>query len=179
MDAVIAQSEHNAISLVDMIHMTDGSRIISKLSISLCPGKQDSLWNRNLDSDLSNIKSLGITVIVCLLEWNEMRMLNISDFPNKAKKAGFIFYHFPIKDRRAPKQGDLKIMIPIIIQHLKENQNVLVHCRAGLGRSGTISACCLVNLGYLGKDAINIVRQRRPGAIQTEYQEKCILKYTP
>jgi ADP-ribosyl-[dinitrogen reductase] hydrolase len=56
---------------------------------------------------------------------------------------------------------------------------VLVHCRGGLGRAGTVAACLLVELGVAPQDAIRRVRAARPNAIETAAQERYILGYRP
>ena len=49
-----------------------------------------------------------------------------------------------------------------------------IHCRAGLGRSGMIAARLLVERGMAPEQAIIEVRAARPGAIETEAQERWI-----
>jgi ADP-ribosyl-[dinitrogen reductase] hydrolase len=52
--------------------------------------------------------------------------------------------------------------------------DVLVHCRGGLGRAGTIAARLLVELGMEPAEAIARVRAVRPGAIETPEQERFV-----
>ncbi|NYT26421.1 ADP-ribosylglycohydrolase family protein, partial [Alcaligenaceae bacterium] len=47
----------------------------------------------------------------------------------------------------------------------------LLHCRAGLGRAGTLAAHLLVELGTPPAEAVELVRRARTGAIQTSAQE--------
>jgi ADP-ribosyl-[dinitrogen reductase] hydrolase len=54
---------------------------------------------------------------------------------------------------------------------LDKGQNVLVHCRGGLGRAGMVSARLLVESGVEPGVAIARVRAARPGAIETPEQE--------
>ena len=58
---------------------------------------------------------------------------------------------------------------------LRSGSDVLVHCRGGLGRAGTIAARLLVELGLEPAMAIASVRRVRPGAIETSDQEKFVL----
>lgn len=173
-------SEKSPYTIIDVAHVVvDPQRpeIKGRLSISICPGKKDERWNRNLELDLLAIKNNGIKVIVCMIEWSEMTLLNITEYPRRAQELGFIFYHLPTKDRRAPLDKEVNCIIPIIVQHLSNGDNVLVRCRGGLGRAGTICSCCLTHFGYDGVGAIELVRRQRPGAIQTNSQTQCIMNY--
>jgi ADP-ribosyl-[dinitrogen reductase] hydrolase len=51
---------------------------------------------------------------------------------------------------------------------------VLVHCKGGLGRAGTVAALMLLELGMTPSDAIRMVRQARKGAIETPGQEQYV-----
>jgi atypical dual specificity phosphatase len=53
-----------------------------------------------------------------------------------------------------------------------------VHCLAGLGRTGTILACYLINYEKMSAvDAIQHVREKRYGSIQSLVQEEMIFQY--
>lgn len=163
--------------IVHVIADSTKPNIKGKLVISVAPGKKELRYKRNMDQDLGIIKDRGINVIVCLLKWCEMEKLGLTEYPMRAQSEGFIFYHLPIQDRGTAFQSDLEVIIPTIVNHIIAGKNVLVHCRCGLGRAGTICACCLGHFGYDGKTAIDAVRKRRPGAIHTSRQERCVIDY--
>lgn len=164
--------------VIDIAHFALNGDTKSRLSISIAPGKQDEKWNRDLQVDLNDIKDNGIHIIVCLLEWSEMIKLHIADYPKKAQENGILFYHLQIKDRGIPAKDELTAIVSIIVTHLYAGKNVLVHCRGGLGRAGTICACCLGYLGYDGETAIQTVRKHRPGAVQTKKQAECVMNFS-
>ena len=56
---------------------------------------------------------------------------------------------------------------------------MVVHCLAGLGRSGTVAARLLIELGHDPDEAIRRVRLARPGAIQSAAQEHYLLALRP
>lgn len=152
--------------IVDVAHVNNRG----KLFISCVPGLQD------INSDLAEIKS-KVDVVVCLLQWSELLSLNLLNYPKKAQEKGLLFYHLQIKDLSAPSQEELKALIPLLVNSLSQGSNVLVHCKAGLGRAGAICACCLIHFGLSAEKSINIVRNQRPGAIQSKKQEDCIINY--
>jgi ADP-ribosyl-[dinitrogen reductase] hydrolase len=57
---------------------------------------------------------------------------------------------------------------------LRRGLDVLVHCRGGLGRAGTIAARLLIELGMDPTKAIEHVRAVRPRAIETSDQERYV-----
>ena len=52
---------------------------------------------------------------------------------------------------------------------------MLLHCAAGLGRTGTLAARLLIASGCAAAGAIATVRQARPGAIESDAQEEFLL----
>lgn len=170
-------SSQDRYKMVDVAHVNVTNNQKSKLFISSAPGRKDRKWNRDLETDLTDIKSSKINIVVCLLEWSELRLLNILNYPKRAQEKGLLFYHLPVKDLTAPSSKELNVLIPILVKYLSEGNNILVHCRAGLGRAGVICACCLIHFGLSEEKAIGIVRTQRPGAIQSNEQEKCIKNY--
>jgi ADP-ribosyl-[dinitrogen reductase] hydrolase len=58
---------------------------------------------------------------------------------------------------------------------LQHGGRVVVHCRGGLGRAGTVAARMLVELGSTPQEAIRRVRASRRGAIETPAQEAYVM----
>jgi len=85
------------------------------------------------------------------------------------------YLHVPTEDFSAPDMEQIDEAVEFIQNRIKNNEPVMVHCAAGIGRTGTILACYLVKYQkLLAKDAIQKVRKERPGSIQSESQELAI-----
>ena len=88
------------------------------------------------------------------------------------------YLHVPTEDFSAPDMEQIDEAVEFIQKRLENNEPVMVHCAAGIGRTGTILACYLVKYQKLtAKDAIQKVRKERPGSIQSESQELAISLY--
>jgi len=88
---------------------------------------------------------------------------------------GIAWHHLPIHDFNAPDaafEAGWEQAGAVLRDHLRSGKRVLVHCLAGRGRSGTIAARLLVEVGAASPDqAIASVRAVRPGAVETKAQE--------
>lgn len=78
--------------------------------------------------------------------------------------------HLPVADFTAPTLRQVEQAIASIDDFFAQGLAVAMHCRAGLGRTGTVLACYLVSQGSPAKQAIEEVRMKRPGSIETPEQ---------
>jgi len=77
--------------------------------------------------------------------------------------ANIVFGRLPLKEYTEPDWIDLEMGVEWLARHLPEH-NILVACRAGLGRSPSIIfayLCCMHGLSF--EEAQNLVTQKRPG----------------
>jgi ADP-ribosyl-[dinitrogen reductase] hydrolase len=89
-----------------------------------------------------------------------------------------LWFHLPVADVSTPDEGfeqNWVLADDALRTLLRNGRDVLVHCRGGLGRAGTIAARLLIELGMEPAIAIGRVRAVRPGAIETREQEKYVL----
>jgi protein-tyrosine phosphatase len=154
-----------------------------RVGITFCPGKYDQqamsgYWDRDLSLDLDAIRDWGAAAVVTLVEPKELTLLRVERLGEEVLRRRMLWFHLPIVDVSTPDEGferqwnvagdELRIL-------LRSGRDVLVHCRGGLGRAGTIGARLLIELGMEPATAIRQVRAVRPGAIQTHEQEKYVL----
>ncbi len=88
------------------------------------------------------------------------------------------YLHVLSDDMGVPSFDDLKTSVDYVHEKIQNNEPVMVHCLAGLGRTGTILACYLIKYKKMSaEDAIQHVREKRHGSIQSFVQEELIFQY--
>ena len=88
------------------------------------------------------------------------------------------YLHVPTEDLNAPDMDKIDAAVDFIHERINNNEPVMVHCAAGIGRTGTILACYLIkHQNHSAKVAIEKVRKERPGSIQSERQEFVVSLY--
>lgn len=149
------------------------------IGITFCPGKKQAsamsgVWDRDLGLDLDAIKAWGASAIITLIEPHEIRDLKVEGIDEETERRGMEWLHMPIKDVSAPDERFAKAWRQHgarLVDRMRAGDRVLVHCKGGLGRAGTVTALMLVELGVPPDEAIRSVRKVRKGAIETREQE--------
>jgi protein-tyrosine phosphatase len=143
------------------------------IGIAACPGLKDEttrfdLYGERLINDLVAIHNWGTAALITLLDEFELSTLGVKDLPNKAKQLNIKWRHLPIGSNSLPDQlfEDKWLEVgPLLRQLLQEGKRVVIHCKEGIGRSGLIAARLLIEFGIHPENAINLVRQARPGSL--------------
>jgi len=172
-------SERNPLR-IDAVASPAGTGLIG---MTLCPGKKDpyaayGAWDRDLAADLAAIADWGASTVVTLIEAHEFDLLGVPDLGERAAER-FRWHWLPIRDGGIPDdsfESRWAIAGAELRAQLAGGERVLVHCRAGLGRTGTIAARLLVEMGLAPLVALNAVRQARPGTVETLLQEQYVLR---
>ncbi len=82
-----------------------------------------------------------------------------------------------VPDMTPPLPTQLKRMLAFIHEQVEQGVAVGVSCYAGIGRTGTVLACYLVDEGYDARGAVERVRELRPGSLQTPSQVAAVFDY--
>ncbi|MGE3854868.1 MAG: dual specificity protein phosphatase family protein, partial [Planctomycetota bacterium] len=141
-----------------------GSDSFSWIIPDLVGGMARPGWALPLDEDLAELRDqFGIGVLISLTE----RPLDAQVVTD----AGMDYHHLPIPDFRPPTPATIDRAVQVVRDARNDGTAVAVHCAAGVGRTGTILACVLVAHGHDPDAAIDLVRELRPGSIETPEQE--------
>jgi len=167
-----------------------------KIGITFCPGKKQPFadtgaWNRNLDTDLEAIKAWGATHLVTLIAPWEFVDLDVIALPKRAEAHGLIWHYAPILDGHAPDilpkdfkqeewfEGTWPLILPQLHVALDRGKGVVMHCKGGLGRAGTVAAMLLASrestLSFT--DVVQRIRSARQNAIETVAQEHYLKRH--
>ena len=144
------------------------------IGVTFCPGKRQpggmtGPWDRDLALDLDAIEAWGAEAVVTLMEQHELAAVRVAGLGEAVEVRGLEWHHLPIVDVDVPDQRFEAgwLYTGLRLRHrLRAGGRVLVHCRGGLGRAGTIASRLLAELGQSPAAAVAAVRQVRRGAIE-------------
>jgi protein-tyrosine phosphatase len=141
------------------------------VALSPLPGKE------NLEEDVKSLKEQNITAVVSLVSEEELKERGLTNFFEVFAANGIEVYHSPITDFGLPRETQMDSIIQYMQSQLDADQNVLVHCMGGYGRSGTVMGSYANSV--LGvENPIEFVRLTRgEHAIETEEQEEFVRNY--
>lgn len=159
-----------------------------RIGLTFAPGKShvsalgDYRWARDLSADLDRlVETHGATVLACLVEDHELRGLGIPEFEGEAHRRGLDVRRLPIADGGVPTDlAALQAFCAGLAASARAGGVVVVHCRGGLGRTGMVGACTLVELGLTADQALHAVKGARgPKCPETEAQRGVVHAYRP
>ena len=153
--------------------------VLGKLGIAMAPGRgdrtADAVWARDLHADLRRLRHVHkVQTLVTLLTDDELETLGIAELADAVASHGIEHLRLAVKDGAVPtlEQEDAAMaLLKGLVQRLQDGRTVVVHCRAGQGRSGTVAAMVAAVLGDRPSAAIERVRAVVPRAVETVAQE--------
>lgn len=153
------------------------------LGLVACPGirigqSPSRKTPKILNADLEAIKEWQADGIITLVEDYELTMAKVEAMPVLAQEAGLWWKHLPIIDMHIPEQmfeNQWREAGADIRARLSQGERIIIHCYAGLGRTGLLAAKLLVEFGIAPAQAVDMVREIDPRRIQNKMQESYVL----
>ena len=133
-----------------------------------------------LVDDLRALKCAGVDVIVSALTAPEAEELGLIEEAEGCAQNGLLFVSFPIEDRSLPAHfTDFGVFVNKLLEHSRNGRSVVIHCRAGIGRSSLIAAAVLTRMGLSADEAFRLIEQARGRPVpDTPEQRRWVERYS-
>ena len=122
---------------------------VSWVTPGLAVGHAPMSWDH-----LDRLKAAGIGAIVNLCA-------EFPDLPEIERSAGFDVYYLPIDDEEVPEMKTMDDALEWIDESIYLGKKVLVHCRHGIGRTGTIVSAFLLRKGLSAREVRKMLKKLR------------------
>ncbi|MFW5926430.1 MAG: hypothetical protein ACOCSR_00115 [Wenzhouxiangella sp.] len=155
------------------------------LGLSACPGMPSMVRGHGaIDAGVKMLRHWPAEAVLTLMESRELEMLGLGHLPERLQESIPLWLHLPIRDGDVPDVGWLErwqLARLLIAAILAEGCNVVIHCLAGVGRTGLVGGLCLIDAGICrGREAVEHVRAvHNVHAAETAEQEDFVESYTP
>jgi len=138
-------------------------------------------FSQEFDPDqkvFSHYQAADLHTVVVLNPADELERYSGRDLLAQYRAAGFNVIHSPTADFSAPPKGHWDSILQTVENLARSGENLVIHCHAGVGRTGIFAACMAQDvLGLSADEAINWVRQSIPFAVETAYQQQFVRAY--
>lgn len=102
-------------------------------------------------AELDAVRKEGVDAIVNLCG-------EYCDLHEIEQESGFEVYYLPIHDECAPDMKEMEDAITWVGNRIRRGRKVLVHCRFGVGRTGTFVTAYLLKEGFDMKTASRLLK---------------------
>ena len=148
-----------------------------KLKVATMARPRGGEW---LERDLEMLRREGTDILVSLLTAEEINELELTDEEATCRAAGIRFQHFAISDRDTPpSHTEFAQFVGELYEGARQGLGVVVHCRAGIGRSSLLIAALLVRAGMSVDSAFAAISVARGLQVPDTLEQKAWLKMAP
>lgn len=121
------------------------------------------------NAELSSIKAQDIDAIINLCaEFSDLHLIE--------ERAGFEVYYLPVWDEETPDMEEMEKGLAWLDEAIYLGKKILVHCRHGIGRTGTLIASYMIRRGMHLTSAEKKLKQN-PASPSSYAQWKLLKKY--
>ncbi|KAI0794950.1 protein-tyrosine phosphatase-like protein [Abortiporus biennis] len=139
-----------------------------------CPLTPSQIERKQTKQKLDALLLAGVRTFIDLTEPHEL----FPYYPHLSSRCSLLgidvrdveYHNFPIKDRNTPESVDfVRGILDVLRDNEKKGRICAVHCRGGIGRTGLVVGCWLVESGVAkdGDEALKII------ADEWKLVEKC------
>jgi protein-tyrosine phosphatase len=158
---------------------------VGRIGMTVLPGKHGPsvrypgrIYRGDLTHDLDALRAAGVRRLVLLVDDAELERWGDPGIVERAAEMGLGVVRHPLRDGEAPADASSMRAILASVAEGRDGGDVAVACMGGVGRSGTVVACALVDAGWTPEDAIRRVRAvRHPTAVETAAQTAFVHQY--
>lgn len=142
--------------------------------LGIMPRPRGNDW---LQDEIRSLKFRQVDIVVSLLEFGEIYELELEEEGRICSEKDIHFINFPIEDIHVPKDEKQYFeLIKKLVECLKNNNKIVIHCRMGIGRSSVVAAGILIKLGTPIANVFDCMSKARGLAVpDTEEQKQWIL----
>ena len=123
-----------------------------RMGLVICPAKKGSgmvgQHDRDFEKDMERLSNQGVDKIYGLMPKYELIQYKADMLLTETGTYGIEYIYCGWTDRETPDNNDFDDMIKSALEDLENGLTIVVHCRGGLGRTGTFAGTVLAKAGW-------------------------------
>ncbi len=169
-------------TIANSIDTITSEQFPGRIGLVACPGvrigaARSKKVAKYVKADIQGIVDWGAKGVISLVEEHELSIAGVKDLPERLESVGIWWRHMPIMDMYIPEEDFEQEWVregARVKNLLSHGDDIVIHCYAGLGRTGLVAARILVDFGIKPQDAITSIRASNKRRIQTKEQAEYI-----